>query len=990
MLTGLAPGVHAFEVRARRRRGQPRPFAGTAQVDGVAPDPPGGPEDPPADDPAAAAPPLSGSAATGFAASTSFLWTGADPIQTGVADDALAPATVAVLRGRVLNRMGGGIGGVRVTVLGHPELGRTATRPDGRYDVAVGGGGPVTLRFERRGYIAAQRQAEAPWQDFAAVDDVVLVPYDDQVSEVDLDAIDGFEVARGSTRHRRRRHAPGDAAVRRGHGRRDGHARRLHAAARPSSTCARPSTRSATRAPTRCPRCCRRRSGYTYAVELSADEAVDAGATDVRFDKPVVTYVDDFLGFPVGSAVPSGYYDREAGEWVAAPDGRVIEIVGETGGVATSTRRRRRRRHTGGARRRSGSPPPSASSSPASTPRASGCGASPIEHFTPWDFNWPYGPPPDAIPPPVSPPTPDDAPRPKKECFGDGSIIGCHSQRLGETLPIAGTGFSLDYWSDQVSGRLVKRALEIPLTPGERPGEPARRQARDPRRRPDASRTQFGARAEPALLVHLGRPRRLRPAHGRLAAGDDPHRLPLRPRQVRRAEGPAGGVRRHRGRRVRGRARADGLLPVAHDPRRGRRRPSAGSTRAASGLGGWTLDAHHLYDPRAHTVHMGDGRRRERRADHHRLRGHGPAAEFRGQGDGGPATAARLGYANDVELAPDGSVLVAEIVSRDVGRIRRIRPDGVDRDLRLGHRLAARDRARPRRQPLRHAAEPRARCCGSPPTAASPGSRARGRTAGRAATAARPPARSLPLPIEVAAAPDGSVYIAERERGQAGRARRHHLDGRGRQLRPAARRRRAGDAGAARASSTASPSATAGELYIGHQDNGSGAGNRIRRVDVGGTITTVAGGGPDPDVLGDGGPGTQATIGVPRGMDVGPDGALYFAELARRRARPPRSARTASSRRSPAAARPPPAATGATEAPRLRADLGSVQGVAVAPDGARVRRATTATRTSPASSGASAGRCRSATAAPGWSRRPTARRRSSSTPTGGTSAPSTA
>ena len=43
----------------------------------------------------------------------SFLWTGSDPIQTGVEDDALRPATVAVLRGRVLNRMGGGIGGVR-------------------------------------------------------------------------------------------------------------------------------------------------------------------------------------------------------------------------------------------------------------------------------------------------------------------------------------------------------------------------------------------------------------------------------------------------------------------------------------------------------------------------------------------------------------------------------------------------------------------------------------------------------------------------------------------------------------------------------------------------------------------------------------------------------------------------------------------------------------------------------------------------------------
>ncbi len=92
-----------------------------------------------------------------------------------------------------------------------------------------------------------------------------------------------------------------------------------------------------------------------------------------------------------------------------------------------------------------------------------------LEHFTPWDLNWPYGPPQDAIPPPVPPPTPDDAPRPKKECFGDGSIIACHSQRLGQELPVTGTGFSLDYWSDRVSGRLTKRALEIPLTPASVP-----------------------------------------------------------------------------------------------------------------------------------------------------------------------------------------------------------------------------------------------------------------------------------------------------------------------------------------------------------------------------------------------------------------------------------------------------------------------------------------------------------------------------------------
>ena len=75
-------------------------------------------------------------------------------------------------------------------------------------------------------------------------------------------------------------------------------------------------------------------SAYTYAAELSVDEAVAAGATEVRFDKPVVNYVDNFLGFPVGGIVPTGYYDRTDGEWKAAPNGRVIKLLAIVDGKA--------------------------------------------------------------------------------------------------------------------------------------------------------------------------------------------------------------------------------------------------------------------------------------------------------------------------------------------------------------------------------------------------------------------------------------------------------------------------------------------------------------------------------------------------------------------------------------------------------------------------------------------------------------------------------
>jgi hypothetical protein len=52
-------------------------------------------------------------------------------------------------------------------------------------------------------------------------------------------------------------------------------------------------------------------SGYTYALELNADEALAAGAQEVHFSAPVPFYVENFVGFPVGSLVPTGFCDHK-------------------------------------------------------------------------------------------------------------------------------------------------------------------------------------------------------------------------------------------------------------------------------------------------------------------------------------------------------------------------------------------------------------------------------------------------------------------------------------------------------------------------------------------------------------------------------------------------------------------------------------------------------------------------------------------------------
>ncbi len=68
-------------------------------------------------------------------------------------------------------------------------------------------------------------------------------------------------------------------------------------------------------------------SGYTYAVELSVDEATAVGASRVDFSHSLPFYVDNFLNFPVGEPVPAGFYDRQRAVWVSSDNSRIIDLL---------------------------------------------------------------------------------------------------------------------------------------------------------------------------------------------------------------------------------------------------------------------------------------------------------------------------------------------------------------------------------------------------------------------------------------------------------------------------------------------------------------------------------------------------------------------------------------------------------------------------------------------------------------------------------------
>jgi hypothetical protein len=176
----------------------------------------------------------------------------------------------------------------------------------------------------------------------------------------------------------------------------------------------------------------------------------------------VLQYVENFLGFPVGGIVPVGYYDPIKVAWVPSANGRVIKILSIGGGFAQLDTT-----GTGSADNGAALGITDAERQQLATLYQAGQSLwrVPIPHFSPWDYNWPYGPPAGAPAPAMPSPTQNRPPDPQNcPSRASGSVIGCETQALGEALPVTGTPFSLHYQSERVPGRKAEKTLAIPLS----------------------------------------------------------------------------------------------------------------------------------------------------------------------------------------------------------------------------------------------------------------------------------------------------------------------------------------------------------------------------------------------------------------------------------------------------------------------------------------------------------------------------------------------
>lgn len=291
------------------------------------------------------APDLSGADVRLPSQQSEFLYTGDDPVQKEVDEEAIDKARVTILRGKVTDGEGEPLEGVTVRAQHYPEFGHTETRETGLFDLVVNGGRQYVLSFEREGFLRGQRKRRVPAFDHYWTDEISLVAEAETTTDVEMNSdtpqVHQAETVEGTRGERTTNlyFPPGTSASTGSDG--SGSPTELTVSASEYSV----GERGQQRMPAELPP----NTGYTYAVELTAesggaDNRQNAGLTrpflsdasgDVEFSQPVMLYLENFLDVPVGWQVPSGVLERDDAGWTPVNDGRVMEVLGTDDGMAT-------------------------------------------------------------------------------------------------------------------------------------------------------------------------------------------------------------------------------------------------------------------------------------------------------------------------------------------------------------------------------------------------------------------------------------------------------------------------------------------------------------------------------------------------------------------------------------------------------------------------------------------------------------------------------
>lgn len=220
---------------------------------------------------------------------------------------------------------------VFVSVVGRPELGTTRTRIDGNFALLVPGGGALLLRFERQDYLPVDRTAEPAWRGALQLDQVVLTPRATASTHVDTSgAATAYQVARGTLETDRDGVRQATLLFPPG----------IEAQTQPVTGGVVPAPALTVRiteltvgpaGSNALPGALPGPSAFFYAANIAVDEA-RTGKVDLS--QPIPLYTENYLNLPVGTALPAGAYDPQAGRFTPAANGIVVAVLSIDGGSA--------------------------------------------------------------------------------------------------------------------------------------------------------------------------------------------------------------------------------------------------------------------------------------------------------------------------------------------------------------------------------------------------------------------------------------------------------------------------------------------------------------------------------------------------------------------------------------------------------------------------------------------------------------------------------
>ncbi|MFZ0448383.1 MAG: hypothetical protein WAL98_04010, partial [Desulfatiglandaceae bacterium] len=349
------------------------------------------------------------------------------------------------------------ISGVSISLRGHLEYGTVSTDAQGRFSFPVDGGTTLTVVYQKDGFITTHRKVYVPWNDIAIAETIQMITQDPAATTVIFDGNPGTVVTHQSTPVTDEFGSRSATTVFSG----DNHAYLVDENGNDVQELTTITTRATEyTTPESMPAVLPPTSAYTYCAEFSVD-----GAQRVRFEKPVAIWVNNFLGFDVGTVVPVGYYDRDRGVWVPSDNGVVVKLLDtNSDGVVDALDANGDDQPDDLNSNGSFSDEVNGLDDSAKYPPDSTFWKVAVTHFTPWDCNWPIGPPADAIPPnPETIPTVDQQQSKVKTCPTNvNSFIEDRSRIFHEDIPIPGTDMTFHYTSNRVEG--YKTAISVPAS----------------------------------------------------------------------------------------------------------------------------------------------------------------------------------------------------------------------------------------------------------------------------------------------------------------------------------------------------------------------------------------------------------------------------------------------------------------------------------------------------------------------------------------------